>query len=226
MTDLPAVVAHPETGEVLEHLDQQPPELLAHALAVVQARQAELVAAAKAVEGELRNRLKILDRTSTTFGEWKVSAKPRNTRVWSVEDLRGVLDDLVARGVIQAGEIPDGIIVRREEVAGKVALELRGQLGADGQAAIDKAYRWRSERGPLTVARKKPAEEARPLEPAVDAAVRERRRLEASPEAGDAEQHKQQDEKHDHVDEQVQRVGSHDTGSTRPPVLDPEELFA
>jgi hypothetical protein len=149
-TDLQAV--NPETGELLEHLDQQPPEALAEVLDNIHARQARLKIWSDALEGELRRRLKIIGRNLEVFGEWEVESRPTRSREWDADELEGVLRRLVDEGAVKAGEVAD-VIVRKPSVAGKQALALRSRLSGEAQAAVDGTFAWKEKPGPVTVAK-------------------------------------------------------------------------
>jgi hypothetical protein len=194
------LVVNPDTGELLEHLDQQPPEILAEALDAVRGRQAKLKQWGDALDGELRRRLKIAGRTLEVFGEWEVECKPSRTREWDPGELEGVLQQLVDDGTIEAAEAT-GVIVREPKVSGKAALALRGRLGEDGRALVDGAFTWKERPTPVVVARS----------------------VQLLSEAGDAQQHEQQHQEQDHVDEQIQRVSPH-TQSL--PAAEPSNLEA
>lgn len=135
------LAVHPGTGELLEQLDQQPPETLAEALAAVNATRADLDKWQRALEGELRRRLKALDRTFTVFGDWEVRAPVGRSRSWDAAELEGVLTGLAQEGVIKAAEAA-GVIVREPKVAGKAALALRSRLTGDARAAVDDTWTW------------------------------------------------------------------------------------
>jgi hypothetical protein len=151
MADPQAV--NPATGEVLEHLDQQPPAALAEALEAIHTRQADLKQWSDALEGELRRRLKILgDRRFAQFGDWEVVAEVSRSREWDADELENVLAQLCDEGIIRAGETAD-LIVRKSTVAAKAALALRSRLGPEAQTQIDTAWTWKERRKPLQVAR-------------------------------------------------------------------------
>jgi hypothetical protein len=147
-----AVAPHPDTGEVLDRLDEQPPELLARALDVVLTRKAQVEQWQTALETELRRRLKLRQTKHTVFGDWEVSMEPRRSREWDAADLEGVLSHLFDEGVIRAAEITD-VIVSEPKVKGKEALALRSRLTGDALAAVDATWRWTEKPGKLTVAR-------------------------------------------------------------------------
>lgn len=145
--------ANPATGEVLEHLDQQPPEKLAEALDAVHARQAELKRWNDALEAELRRRLKLVKRSLYVWGEWEVEARPSRESDWDVDELRGVLDSLVEDGTVRAGEVGDIIIQPPPYAARARARELRDRLSGDAREAVEACCTWREKPAKLTVAR-------------------------------------------------------------------------
>jgi hypothetical protein len=148
--DLTAV--NPVTGEVLEHLDQQPPAALAEAFADIRARIAEHERWQRAIEGELRRRLKVLDRTLAVFGEWEVSAKPANESVWDVEELEAQMRALEESGVLKAGEWTE-VIDRTPTVRAGEATRLINRLDGAPKKALEATRTWRAKRAKLTVAR-------------------------------------------------------------------------
>lgn len=150
--ETPAVVAHPLTGEVLDDLDQQPPELLAHALAAVRERRDALAAGEKLLAEELRRRLKILDRKLVVFGDWEVESATGNRSEWDGDELEPVLQELVDGGVIKAGEIAD-VITRTPVVSASKAGALVKRLDGQAAAAVEACRTWRKSPGKLNVAR-------------------------------------------------------------------------
>jgi hypothetical protein len=150
--ETPAVVAHPVTGEVLVDLDKQPPELLAHALVVVRERRDALAAGQKALEDELRRRLKILDRRLAVFGEWEVESTRVREADWDVAELESAIERLVADGTLRASEVAD--VVTRTPVASRSkAKALLGRLDGTAHDQVAAALSWRNKSQKLTVAR-------------------------------------------------------------------------
>jgi hypothetical protein len=150
--ETPAVVAHPVTGEVLVDLDTQPPELLAHALVAVRARTAALAAGEKALEAELRRRLKILDRKLVVFGDWEVETGSSRESVWDVDELEGALERLVEEGVVKAAEVAE--VVTRTPVASRSkAKALLARLDGPAREQVAAACTWRDKPGKLAVVR-------------------------------------------------------------------------
>jgi hypothetical protein len=151
--ETPAVVAHPLTGEVLVDLDQQPPELLAHALVVVRDRTAALAAGQRALERELRRRLKILDRKTAVFGEWEVEATTTRESEWDVDELERAMAQLIDDGVIRAAEVTD-VVTRTPTVSRSKAKALRDRLdGAAREQVAAALVGWHDKPTKLTVAR-------------------------------------------------------------------------
>jgi hypothetical protein len=150
VTDIEAV--HPGTGEVLDNLDRQPPETLAEALDLCRAREAEAKKWAGAIEAELKRRLKTLDRRFFVFGDWEVEAPVTGQYEWDAPELEAVLSDLIAQGIVRAGEVTD--VVTRTPVASRsAAAALLRRLSGDAAEAV-KATRTRTEKpGRLTVTR-------------------------------------------------------------------------
>ena len=150
MTDIEAV--NPGTGEILEHLDQQPPEALADTLDAIRAYQADLKRWSSAIESELRRRLKTLGRTLTVFGEWEVEAGIGHESVWDVEEFETVLTELAAQGVIKPGETTE-VIKRETTVRSGEANKLIRRLSGEPKAALEATRTLREKPKPMTVAR-------------------------------------------------------------------------
>jgi hypothetical protein len=138
------------TGELLEDLDKQPPEVLAEAFAYGQRLQTGLKSGMAAIEAELRQRMRTLDRELVVFGDWEVEAKFDNRREWDPDELETVLEELRDSGVIRAAE-GAGIIETTKSVKGTAALALRSRLGHDAQHAIDTTFTWTRKRRALRV---------------------------------------------------------------------------
>jgi hypothetical protein len=150
VTATDVTVVHPLTGELLERLDQQPPETLADAYAHIHQRRTQLKNMEQALETELRRRLDLRGRTTVTFGEWEVAAKPRNEAAWDADELERTLRDLVDDGVVQAGELT-GIIRREPQISRTDVNRLITRLSAVNRAAVERCRVWQRKRGPVTV---------------------------------------------------------------------------
>ncbi len=134
-------VVHPDTGELLERLDTQPPETLADTLAAVRARQAELKSMNAALEQELRRRMELRGRSLTVFGDYEVCVEGSNESVWDAEELETTLRALVDDGVLVAGELT-GIIRREPQVSRAEANKLLGRLSGQAKAAVERCRTW------------------------------------------------------------------------------------
>jgi len=143
---------HLGTGEILERLDEQPPETLAEALHLAQQREAEAKRWVDALAAELRNRLKLRQTKRAVFGDWEIEAPVTRSRAWDADDLEGVLRRLVDDGVVRAGDVAD-VITREPVVAGKAALALRSRLTGDALSLVDQTWAWKERPGPVTVTR-------------------------------------------------------------------------
>ena len=146
------VVVNPATGELLEHLDQQPPETLADALAAIRTRQDEAARMAGALEGELRRRLAMRGRKLAVYGTWEVEAQGTRESVWDADELEGAIDALIAEGTVRAAEVVD-IITRPPVVSRSKAKALASRLDGDNRALINAACSWRDKPGKLTLTR-------------------------------------------------------------------------
>jgi hypothetical protein len=137
----------PRSGELLD-LATAPPEQLADALDVIrQLRNFE-----KAIEGELRARLAVRQRTEERFGEWTVRVEQTNRSVWDAEELEGVLRELVGEGAITRGEAT-GVIRREVKVSGTEANSLAKRLTGDARQAVEACRTWERKSGPLRLER-------------------------------------------------------------------------
>lgn len=144
-------VIHPLTGEVLEHLDTQPPETLAEALTVIHARQTQYKDAAAALEDALRRRLIIRGRDQCTFGRYEVTFERGNESVWDGDELEGALRNLIDQGVLDARECV-GVITHDPVVHRSEANRLIGRLSGSARASIDRCRTWRAKgRGRIVV---------------------------------------------------------------------------
>jgi hypothetical protein len=148
--DLAAV--NPDTGEVLEHLDQQPAETLAEALDAIHTRQTELARWADALAAELRRRLKVRQTTLAVFGDWEVAAARKRESEWDADELEPVLQQLTGDGTIRAGDWVD-VITRTPVVSRSRAGALLTQLDGAAADAVKACRTWKEKPGPLTVTR-------------------------------------------------------------------------
>jgi hypothetical protein len=222
--------ANPRTGEVLEHLDQQPPEKLAEAYAEIVARQAELARWGDALNGELRRRLKLVKRSLHVWGDWEVEAKQVRESEWDVEELRGVIDDLVSEGVIQKRETTDLFVTPQPYVARARARELAARLSGDAKAAVQACCTWKDKSTKLTVVRSvqlldaagSPAAEETP--PVGGHADRDGSAPEAAPAPAGSSESPRAARAPSSPDS---TSATRQAGPAQPsPTLDPEELFA
>lgn len=220
-----AVAVNPSTGELLEHLDQQPPEALAAALDAVHVLQGRLKESGDALEAELRRRLKMRQARLVVFGDWEVEASVSRESVWDAVELEGAMTRLVEDGTIRAADIAD-VITREPVVARTKAKQLASRLTGDARAAIDAACTWKEKPGKLTVARSvnllDAAPEAAEKTPPVDGkADRGGTVSEADPVlAGSSESRPGA--------ARAPSDNAHMAGPAQPdpPALDPQELFA
>jgi hypothetical protein len=140
------------TGEILERLDEQPAETLAEALDAVHRQQDQLKTWARALEAELRARLKVRQAKLVVFGDWEVEVASGRESVWDAEALEQAMRELVDAGVVQAGDLT-GIITRQPVVSRAAAKQLAARLTGDAKARVDAACSWKDKPGRLTVAR-------------------------------------------------------------------------
>ena len=146
-------VIHPITGEVLDRLDQQPPELLAETLHAIHDRQAQYKTASAALEAELHRRLTLRGRTQSTFGHWEVSFEQGNESVWDGDELETALRALIDDGVLDARECV-GVITHDPTVHRTEANKLIGRLSGGARHSVERCRTWRPKgRGRIVVAR-------------------------------------------------------------------------
>ena len=153
MTDPPTDLAiiHPDTGELLEHLDQQPAETLADALNAVQERLQEatrLKAMGQTLETELRRRLELRGRRIDTFGNYEVEAvKPVSEAVWDADEVEGLLREYVDDGVLGAGELTE--VVRHEATVNRTEInKVLGRLAGTHRDVLERLRTWRTKGQP------------------------------------------------------------------------------
>ena len=150
---LPPLVVSPLTGEVLDHLDQQPPELLAETLNAIHDHQARYKTAATALEEELRRRLQLRGRNQTIFGAWEVTFEQGNESVWDGDELETALRALVDDGALDARECV-GVITHDPVVHRTEANRLIGRLSGGARHSVERCRSWRPKgRGRIVVAR-------------------------------------------------------------------------
>jgi len=140
------------TGEVLERLDEQPPETLAQALDVVRAQIAERREWETALAGELRNRLKMRGSKLVVFGDWEVEATVKRESDWDVDGLEAAMRDLVDEGIVRAGDVAE-VITRTPVVSRSKAKTLLSRLTGDARERVAALCTWREKPGAVTVAR-------------------------------------------------------------------------
>jgi hypothetical protein len=134
-------VVHPQTGELLDALEAQPPAVLAETLLALRERVAELRAMQGAVEDELRRRLAGRERTVVVFGDYEVEARPSFQRQWDADELEGTLRELLDQGVVHAGELTE-VIKHETIVSGREAVRLLGRLQGDARRDVERCFRW------------------------------------------------------------------------------------
>ena len=237
-TDLAAV--NLTTGEVLEHLEQQPPSVLAEALAAVHTHQAELKRWNDALEGELRRRLKIQQVTGAVYGEWEVTAARGRESVWDAAELEPALQRLADDGVIRPGDWT-GVITREPVVSKSKARDLLAQLDGDAAETVKACRTWKDKPGKLTVTRSialvapeqgsltpppppEPSEPANPAEPPPPKTY-DFFRLDAEPDPT-VEETPPPPAANPAEPRSPVPTGSPQPPAPPPPLLDPEELFA
>ena len=238
-TDLAAV--NLTTGEVLEHLEQQPPSVLAEALAAVHTHQAELKRWNDALEGELRRRLKIQQVTAAVYGDWEVTAARGRESVWDAAELEPALQRLADDGVIRPGDWT-GVITREPVVSKSKARDLLAQLDGDAAETVKACRTWKDKPGKLTVTRSialvapeqgsltpppppEPSEPANPAEPPPPKTY-DFFRLDAEPDPTVEETPPPPAANPAEPRSPVPTGSPQPPAPPPPPLLDPEELFA
>jgi hypothetical protein len=139
------IIYHPETGEVYEHIDQDPPERLAELGIAIRERIEQLKGIQVMVDAELRRRLEIKKKAMVVFGDFEVQYTPGRESVWDAEALEIAMGDLVNEGVLTAGELT-GVIKREPEVVRSKANALLGRLTGAARASVESCRTWRDRR--------------------------------------------------------------------------------
>jgi hypothetical protein len=145
--------ANPATGEVLERLGEQPGEKLCEALDAVRARADECKRWDAALATELRRRLRESDRRTATFGDWEVEVPRGRESEWDAEQLREVVEGLMADGTVQLSDVADVIVQPPPQVARAEATRLASRLTGQAHDAVVACREWKDKPGRLTVTR-------------------------------------------------------------------------
>jgi len=145
-TDSPLV--DPRSGEVINLTAATTTQIVDVVLECI-ARQGELTTWRKAGEAELKRRLEAEGRRVAVVGNHELRIDTGWRRDWDAEQLRYALDELARRGVIAAGEIPDGLI--RLEVNGTKALQVLNRLSGEAREFVEDCYRTVSKPPRLTI---------------------------------------------------------------------------
>lgn len=125
---------------------------LADALDFLKQRAREARELQDVISRELVERLRHENRRSATVGDWTVTAQSGRTREWDASELEGVLEDLVARGVISASAAT-GVIRREVKVSGQDALRLAGSLDGGDREQVERCASWKSGKPSVRVER-------------------------------------------------------------------------
>ena len=136
-----ATIVHPTTGELLDHLDTQPPEILADALYELRQRTTRMCEMERALEDELRRRIGTRQRAVLIFGAYEVAARSRSRSDWDADELEGVLRDLLEQGAVQAGEVTE-VIRHPTVVSASEAQRLLSRLTGDARTAVERCRSW------------------------------------------------------------------------------------
>lgn len=143
------------TGEVLslDDLGRYEPELIAEALLLVREHKTEVERVRKALDEELTRRAAEHCAYGKVWfvGDFELTVD--NARVWDVDELEGVLGELVEDGVISASTAGD-VVTRVPKVNGTNAARLLKRLSGEALAAVRACHTWKAKG--LTVARSQP----------------------------------------------------------------------
>jgi len=142
------VLVDPRSGEVVD-LGAAPSDQLIDVVLECRRQEAMLSKWRKASEDELRRRLEREGRRVAVVGDYELKVDTGFRREWNADDLRYALDELVRRGVLAAGEIPDGLIKRT--VNGTLALQVLNRLSGEPRELVEDCYRTKSTAPRLTV---------------------------------------------------------------------------
>lgn len=135
------LVVHPATGEVLDELASQPPEVLADAYLAVKDELARLEAIRRALRAELQQRLTIRGVARMTVGDYEVGQSHGRRSVWDGDELEHVVRDLLDAGAITHRDI-DGLIKHETKVDGRRANSLSSRLVGPHKAAVENCRTW------------------------------------------------------------------------------------
>ena len=144
---LPPLVVHPATAEVLDTANAGGDQLAQwHDQLAAIKRAADV--ALKDVDNELRRR--IGDRKLWAAGEWEISLTGSNKSEWDADELEAVLRDLVAHGVVHAGDVTD--VIRHETiVSAREADRLSKQLTGAAHTTVENCRTWVRQPGRIVV---------------------------------------------------------------------------
>lgn len=140
------------TGEALT-VKEAPTDQLADALDFLKDRIVAYRDLTAIVNAELAGRLKYENKRSFEAGEWVITATSGRTREWDSAELEGVLEDLVARGVISPAAAVD-VIQRTVKVSGTAAMRLAGSLDEPDRSQVEQCATWKSGKAGVKVERK------------------------------------------------------------------------
>ena len=140
------MVVHPGTGEVIDQLESQPPEVLADAWLAITEHKRQYDEFAKLVEAELKRRLAMRNRDQDTFGPFRVQAKTQWRSQWDVDELEQVLRELIDDGTVRASEVVDVITTPQPEVSASAANSLLRKLSGAAETAVKACRTWQQQK--------------------------------------------------------------------------------
>jgi len=141
-------VVDPRDGTVLDDLAEQPTRALAPLAVELKRREQLFKGMRELVEAELTERVRKAGRRIMAAGDYELTVEAARQRAWDGDELELVLRELVDRGVLTAGELPDGLISRAPRVDGRAALRLLGMLIGSAKARVEECFTWETKGRP------------------------------------------------------------------------------
>lgn len=130
------LVMHPDTGELIDRLEAEPPELLADLYVAIREHQARLEAMRKLVKGELQNRLDMRGVAKMVVGDYEIGESHGTRSRWDGEALETVVRELIDNGAISYADVRD--LIRHDTVVnGNVANALSRRLAGANKRAVE-----------------------------------------------------------------------------------------
>ena len=134
-------VANVETGELIEQVSDAPSDVLTAALVALYQLQGQYDEWATALQDEIRARMREDDVESAAFGEYEVTRVINYTRKWDLDELEGVLNDLVEQGTIKAKDAAEVLLPPKPAMSGTAANSLM-KRNPEVEQALRACFTW------------------------------------------------------------------------------------